>query len=443
MSNFGNMQMGMQPFSFDKDLSLVFKKAGELSKNDEMITPEHLLLAICENSKFKTAFESCGGDIKELKSDLKKYLNDEIGKLNTNFPVESNQFITVLTNAVERMLLSNNKQLKLDFIVEAIINLDDEEDSYASYFIKKQNIDTLELISKLSSNQINEKNKLNDNEKKELFKYVTHLNEYVKTKPDPIIGRQDILKRTIQILCRRNKNNPIHIGEPGVGKTAVTIGLAKLVNEGKVPEKLKNSNIFSLDLGSIMAGTQYRGDFEQRLKSILDSITKFENPIVYIDEIHNIVGAGANSNSSLDASNILKPYLTESSIKFIGATTYDEYKKYFEKDKALVRRFQTIDVHEPSQEETIKIINGLKQYYEEYHDVKYSDEAIKTAVELSIKYINNRFLPDKAIDIIDEAGALTTVDCKPSGYIINKEDIENVISKICNIPKNTVENNEI
>lgn len=293
---------------------------------------------------------------------------------------------------------------------------------------------------------------LNNNLEKEgskkqslIKKFTTNLNEYVKSEfTDPLIGRDDILNRTIQILCRRTKNNPIHVGEPGVGKTAITLGLARLINEGKVPEKIKNAEIFSLDIGATLAGTKYRGDFEERIKKVLNEINNHENPIVYIDEIHTIVGAGSIGGGSLDTSNLLKPYLMEGKIKFIGATTFDEYKKYFEKDKALTRRFQTIEVKETSVEETIKIIQGLKSNYENYHNVKYTDEAIKLAVELSSKYINDRFLPDKAIDIIDEAGSYISMNREDSNEkIIDEKIIEEVISKVCHIPKNTVEKDEI
>ncbi len=260
-----------------------------------------------------------------------------------------------------------------------------------------------------------------------------------------MIGRKDILERSIQILCRRIKNNPIHVGESGVGKTAITLGLAKLISEDKVPEKLKGSSMFSLDIGSVIAGTKYRGDFEERIKRVLDLISKQDKPIVYIDEIHNIVGAGALNGGALDASNLLKPYLTEGKIRFIGATTFDEYKKFFEKDKALSRRFQRIDVKEPSIKEAIQILDGLKKNYEEYHNVSYTDEAIGDAVTLSDKYINDRYLPDKAVDIIDEAGAYVRMHNEDMNeqIIVDRKTIEEIISKICNIPKQTVESSEI
>ena len=279
-------------------------------------------------------------------------------------------------------------------------------------------------------------------------KYITHLNKVVQKNTEPLVGREDIVRRTIQVLCRKNKNNPIHVGEPGVGKTAITMGIARLLNEDRVPEILKGAQIFSLDLGATLAGTQYRGDFEKRLKKILEVLKKQYKPIVYIDEIHNIVGAGSLGAGSLDASNLLKPYLTEGSIKFIGATTLEEYKKYVEKDKGLGRRFQTIEVLEPSTEETIAILQGLKSSYEMYHGVTYTDAAIKGAVELSQQYINDRFLPDKAIDLLDEAGAYYALQQDMSkGHnkktIIDVSIIEQTLSKICHIPKQKIEKSEV
>ncbi len=261
---------------------------------------------------------------------------------------------------------------------------------------------------------------------------------------DPVIGREKEIERVIQILSRRTKNNPCLIGEPGVGKTAIAEGLALRIAQGEVPELLKDKRIVSLDLTGMVAGTKYRGDFEERIKQILDEIKTYDNPIVYIDEIHNIVGAGALNGSSLDGGSLIKGYLLEGKIRFIGATTYDDYKKYFEKDKALVRRFQVIEVKETSIEETIDILEGVKDVFEEYHKVKYTDEALKSAVNLSFKYINDRFLPDKAIDIIDEAGAFVDINReKYSNGLVDNSVIEEIIAKMCNIPKKTIENTEI
>ena len=272
--------------------------------------------------------------------------------------------------------------------------------------------------------------------------YATCLNDELDG-VNPLIGREEELERTMQILCRKDKNNPLHIGEPGVGKTAITYGLARLLNDNQVPEPLLGARIFSLDLGGLLAGTQYRGDFEKRFKKVMDSIGHEEKPIVYIDEIHNIVGAGAVNGGSFDISNMLKPYLAAGHIRFIGATTYEEYKKHFEKSKSLVRRFQNIDINEPDIQECVQILEGLKANYEEFHDICYEEGVLEYAVEMSAKYMNERFLPDKAIDLIDEAGAyrrMHPLDRKQQ--TVDKDLIDEILSRTCHIPKQVVESDE-
>ncbi len=351
---------------------------------------------------------------------------------------------------------SGRDTITIDHLINAIYNL---ENSYASFYLQEQGISLRDMLIQLCHGDVHveyEENKADLEEEEEyeeketgnsiLEKYTLNLTKLAEQRDrDPLIGREDILNRTIQVLCRRTKNNPIHIGEPGVGKTAVTSGLARMIVEGRVPEKLKDAVVFSLDLGSILAGTKYRGDFEERIKKVLQEIKKVPNPIVYIEEIHNIVGAGALSAGALDASNLLKPYLMEGKIRFIGATTYDEYKKYFSKDKALSRRFQTIEVKEPSVEETVDILKGLKENFEKHHGVLYSQEAIRSAVVLSDKYINDRNLPDKAIDVIDEAGSYIVIKRgrHSEPRVIDEKIIEEVISKMCQIPKKTVESSEL
>ena len=419
--------------NINKELSKIISEAGLIASLHEFFTPEHVVLVMCKKEKIRKAFEKAGLNPDRLHDDLKQYIDENIEQ-------SSDVIKTIESQALEKVIINsakiaskNKKEIDVQTFFKSVV---ENEDSYVSYFIQKQNVNPMDVVKELSGD--------NDYEiQDELKQFLTNLNEQAKEHKEPIIGREDVLKRTIQILCRKQKNNPVHVGEPGVGKTAVTIGLAKMINDDKVPEVLKGSTLFSLDLASIMAGTKYRGDFEDRFKKILNYIEKTPKAIVYIDEIHNIVGTGASGESTLDMSNILKPYLTGSKIKFIGATTYDEYKKHFEKDKALIRRFQTIDIKEPTVEEAIKIIEGIKPYYEEFHNIKYSDDAIKSAVELSHQYINNRYLPDKAIDIIDEAGAITTVDEKENGYVVTKQDIETVISKMCNIPKKSVETDEV
>ena len=443
-----------------REVNNILVEAYEFAKknNHEFVTAEHILYAMTFEERFIEVIKELEGDIDKLRRDLLDYLNnyieiDESGKIQ-----ESYNFQQVILRASEQSIYASSNSISMEHIISAIYDL---EHSYAQYYLLEQGIEKRELLYKLCHDQIDDTYYINDDEddnedldnkereskkKEPLIKSLTsNLNEYVKNEyTDPLIGRDDILNRTIQILCRRTKNNPIHVGESGVGKTAITLGLARLINEGKVPGKIKNAEIFSLDIGATLAGTKYRGDFEERIKKALDEISNHENPIVYIDEIHTIVGAGSIGGGSLDTSNLLKPYLMDGKIKFIGATTFDEYKKYFEKDKALSRRFQTIEVKETSVEETIKIIKGLKSNYEDYHNVKYTDEAIKLAVELSSKYINDRFLPDKAIDIIDEAGSYISMNREDSNEkIIDEKIIEEVISKVCHIPKNTVEKDEI
>ena len=444
-----------------REVNNILVEAYEVAKKNkhEFVTAEHILYAITFQERFIEVIKELEGSIDDLRSDLFDYLNNYIDKEDHENIQESYNFQQVILRAGEQAIYSSNTNISMEHIIAAIYELDN---SYAQYYLIEQGIEKRELLYRLCHDDSENIYYIDDEEikddefeieedresskKESLINTLTsNLNEYVRSDyNDPLIGREDILNRTIQILCRRTKNNPIHVGEPGVGKTAITFGLARLINEGNVPEKIKNAEIFSLDIGATLAGTKYRGDFEEKIKKVLNEIAKHENPIVYIDEIHTIVGAGSIGGGSLDTSNLLKPYLMEGKIKFIGATTFDEYKKYFEKDKALSRRFQTIEVKETSVEETIKIIQGLKSNYENYHNVKYTDEAIKLAVDLSSKYINDRFLPDKAIDIIDEAGSYVSMNRKDSNEkIIDEEIIEEVISKVCHIPKNTVEKDEI
>lgn len=453
------------------EVNIILLKAYQEAKerNSEYITPEHLLYAATYDDNVEYAIKECGGSLENLRYNLSTYIKTYIDKIGQGEPQESIEFQTVILTANEQIKYSGKDAIDVDHIISAIYNL---EDSYARYYLEQEGVTKRELLYILchslendiqnsfeddikenfdgnqDSESIEQINNNNDAKKKEdafLHKFTTNLIEKVKEESEPLIGREDILERSIQILCRRVKNNPMHVGESGVGKTAITLGLAKLISENKVPEKLKGSSMFSLDIGSVISGTKYRGDFEERIKRILDLIGKQEKPIVYIDEIHNIVGAGALNGGALDASNLLKPYLAEGKIRFIGATTFDEYKKFFEKDKALSRRFQKIDVKEPSIKEAIEILNGLKVNYEEYHNVTYTDEAISDAVTLSEKYINDKYLPDKAVDIIDEAGAYVRMHNEnlEEKIIVDGKVIEGIISKVCSIPKQTVESSEI
>lgn len=423
-------------------------KAREIAvaNQHEYVLPEHLLIAMCEEASFKEAFESCEGNTAILRQNLEQYLEESMIP-SKHEPIESFGLQQIFIWASEQVQNSGKDEIHLDHLFAGMMQL---PESYCTYFIAEQGVAGNDVLYALCHREQEEETVQSQEESTaavEEEKYITSLNEWVKTHGQPLVGREEIIQRTIQILCRKQKNNPIHLGEPGVGKTAITLGLVARINEGKVPKNLIDAEIFELDLGAVLAGTQYRGDFEKRLKKVLNILGKKKNPIVYIDEIHNIVGAGALGAGSLDASNLLKPYLTQGNIKFIGATTYEEYKKYLEKDKGLIRRFQTIEVKEPTVEETIHILQGIKKHYEIYHDVQYTDEAIEAAAKLSHQYINDRFLPDKAIDLLDEAGAYYRAEWEHEEKlgkkrIIDLSIIETTLSRICHIPKQEVEKDE-
>ncbi|WP_317310133.1 AAA family ATPase [Clostridium thermobutyricum] len=419
----------------------------------EYITPEMLLLVILETEKIKEFLIEKEINIEEMINEIYEEIKENATFVQSEeeSPKESYQFNMLISYAASMALGSGRDSIGLEHIISAFYNL---QESFAKYILEKNEIKKRDILMFLIENNKediefieNEEEEEEDyqtkkSKKRNIDKFSIELTSKAKEgKLDPVIGRDEEIKRTIQILLRRNKNNPIHIGEAGVGKTSIVRGLANLIVKGDVPEKLLNSKIFSLDIGGMIAGAKYRGDFEERIKSVLKDIEKYENPIVYIDEIHTIVGAGALGNNSLDASNIFKPYLQEGNIRFIGSTTFDEYKKYFDKDKALQRRFQTIEIKEPSEEETFNILKGLKEKFESYHNVKYTDEALREAINLTNKFINDRFLPDKAIDIIDEAGALSQM--KEEIGTITKREIEDTVSKIVQIPKEVVEKDEL
>lgn len=412
-------------------------------KNHQYITPEHLLYIITFDNIFETSFKHCGGDIDKLRNDLVEYIDSNFSVVQNAEPQISFNLKEVLNYSEVKARTSEKDVIELTHIMDGIMNL---KESFAVYYIISQGVQWPELLAEMCEYDINDKpidESTDGEEDLSWMEFVTDLTENID-ESNPLIGREEELERTIQILCRKYKNNPIHVGEAGVGKTAIAFGLVKLINEGNVPDNLKNARVFSMDMGTLLAGTQFRGEFEKKFKKIMDGLSKLENPIIYIDEIHNIIGAGAVSGGALDASNMLKPYLTDGKIRVIGATTYEEYNKYFSKSKSIIRRFQKIDVKEPSVEETIKILNGLKEHYEKFHNVKYGKNVIEHAVMLSDKYINDRFLPDKAIDLIDEAGSyrvMHPLDKKVQN--VDKKLIEQVLAKTCNIPKETVESDEI
>ena len=412
----------------------------------EFVTPELFLYVVCQNKVFAKAFENCGGKVKELDYQLRSYFDNYMETLpaqSENTPALSQGMGDVLSFAWSSARNSGKDTVELPHIIHAMYKL---EESYAVYYMRVQGVEQAELLQEMTvayeaSDEV--KGEAGESTQEGFWQeYATCLNDRLQG-VNPLIGREDELERTIQILCRKDKNNPLHIGEPGVGKTAITYGLARLLNENQIPGPLQGAKIFSLDLGSLLAGTQYRGDFEKRFKKVMDSISCEEKPIVYIDEIHNIIGAGAVNGGTFDISNMLKPYLAAGHIRFIGATTYEEYKKHFEKNKSLVRRFQNIDIKEPDIRECVQILEGLKKNYEEFHGISYEDGVLEYAVEMSAKYINERYLPDKAIDLIDEAGAYRRVHpIDQNSQIVCKELIDEILSKTCHIPKQMVESDE-
>ncbi len=414
----------------------------------EFATPELLLLVMCESTGFIRAFSDCGGSVAVLSAELEKYLKEYVETVGDAEPGISTGLSMLLTVAQNSAVNSSKSAVELSHLVHALFSL---RESYAVYYIQKQGVDEISLIQEIISEPdageriptggITESAAQTETDSVE--SYAPCLNDMLENM-NPLIGREEELERTIQILCRKDKNNPLHVGEPGVGKTALTYGLAKRLNDGDVPDVLKGAKIYALDLGSVLAGTQYRGEFEKRLKKILSSIAKEEKPIIYIDEIHNLLGAGATGGGSFDAANILKPYLAQGNIRFIGATTFEEYKKHFEKSKSLVRRFQNVEVKEPSIEESVEILEGLKKKYESFHGVVYGKGVLDYAVQVSAKYINERCLPDKAIDLIDEAGAYRKIHpLSQKRQTVGKDLIDEILTKICRIPKQTVESDEM
>lgn len=438
-------------------LNAAFQSARE--KRHEYITVEHLLAALLDNSTAARVLTACGGGVDDLRKNIDEFLDENVPKLPESNDTDTQPtlgFQRVIQRAVLHVQGAGKKEVTGANVLVAIFA---EKESHAVYFLHKQNITRFDVvnfishgISKMPGDGQSElpapeeaEEASTSPERSPLEVFTRNLNEYAKEgKIDPLIGRAHELERTIQILCRRRKNNPLYVGEAGVGKTALAEGLAKKIVDGEVPDVLKECTIYSLDMGALLAGTKYRGDFEKRLKAVLHQLKKQDDAVLFIDEIHTIIGAGAASGGALDASNLLKPVLGNGELKCIGSTTYQEYRGIFEKDRALSRRFQKIDVVEPSVEETVAILRGLKSRFEEHHKIKYTQQALRTAVELSDRYINDRYLPDKAIDVIDEAGASTHL-LPPSKRkkTIGVGDIESVVAKIARIPAKTVSKSDL
>lgn len=413
------------------------KKA--ISYRHEFITPEHLLSAFLEQSPFANALNMCFCDTQELAFSLENYFTEELESVPADMDYElevSTQLNELIQHAYLMIDYSSAEALNVPHLVQSMLQL---KDSWACHILKEALEEDLpEFISQLISRyeEVEEEDNLQTSpqEKSEPWRnFVTCLNDCLQDH-NPLIGREAELERTIQVLCRKEKNNPLHVGEPGVGKTSLAYGLAARIEAREVPERLLDCRIYELDLGTLLAGTQYRGDFEKRLKTIMEGVRNEGHAIIYIDEIHNLIGAGRTGDGSMDASNMLKPYLESGDIRFIGSTTYEEYNRYFARSKGLVRRFQQIDIHEPSIEETIHIVEGLKEKYEEFHGVTYQPDVIPYAVKASVRYISDRFLPDKAIDLVDEAGAYREIHPIPSGeQIVDKTLITDVLARICKV----------
>lgn len=414
----------------------LLKKAMECCQEhrNEFVLPEHLLLAMLSEDNFVHVLNSFYRPDLLTDSLFRKLIEMETVPEGIDYePEASVQLGKVLDVACQQVLNSSAKSLDIPHLVLGILQ---QEESWACYLLKEALEDkTSNFLSQLISAYEYEdflEEDVNEYKTDEAWKQlVTCMNDLYE-KQNPLIGREQELKRTIQVLCRRDKNNPLHVGEPGVGKTALVWGLTRMIEEGQVPERLKGSRIYQLDMGTLLAGTQYRGDFENRIKQIMDGVQEESgNNIVYIDEIHTLVGAGATGEGAMDASNMLKPYLEGGNIRFIGSTTYEEYNRHFARSKGMIRRFQQIDIAEPSVEETKHILQQLQPRYEKFHHVKYDDEAITFAVEASAKHVNDKFLPDKAIDLIDEAGAAMEIEKQTS--TIGKKEIADVLAKTCKV----------
>ena len=419
--------------------AFTFAQKKAISYRHEFITPEHLLSAFLEQSPFTSALNMCFCDTQELAFSLENYFTEELESVPADMDYElevSTQLNELIQHAYLMIDYSSAEALNVPHLVQSMLQL---KDSWACHILKETLEEELpEFISQLISRyeEVEEEDDLqaSPQEKSEPWRnFVTCLNDCLQDH-NPLIGREAELERTIQVLCRKEKNNPLHVGEPGVGKTSLAYGLAARIEAREVPERLLDCRIYELDLGTLLAGTQYRGDFEKRLKTIMEGVRNEGRAIIYIDEIHNLIGAGRTGDGSMDASNMLKPYLESGDIRFIGSTTYEEYNRYFARSKGLVRRFQQIDILEPSIEETIHIVEGLKEKYEEFHGVTYQPDVIPYAVKASVRYISDRFLPDKAIDLVDEAGAYREIHPIPSGeQIVDKTLITDVLARICKV----------
>ncbi len=440
-------------------------------RHHEYLTPEHILYATIFFDQGRAILEECGVDLDTIKHDIEEHLQKNVPVTKSGEPVQSLGFTGVIERAVFHTEASSKGVVDIG---DVLVSIYDQKDSFGSYYLKKAGITRYELLRIISHGGLSDeeeerpdeaggvsegeraaaatKEKQSVGKKSALALYTRELTQAAKDNQlEPLIGREDVLERTIQVLCRRLKNNPVLVGDPGVGKTAVAEGLAQRIAAAKVPSLLRGYRVYSLDMGGLLAGTKFRGDFEERIKKVLKELEEQEQVILFIDEIHTVVGAGAVSGGSMDASNLLKPALASGKLRCMGSTTYDEFKKFFDKDRALSRRFQKIEVNETTPDETYEILLGLRDRYEKYHEVRYTDEALRAAVDLSAQFINDRMLPDKAIDVMDEAGAYMRILAYKEGRdkaeqaetVIEAGEIEKVVAKIARIPEKSVGATEV
>ncbi len=428
----------------NKELNSVLNEALEFAKKSrhEYVTIEHVFYSLLTNEQAIAVLKKCGADTAFLYERIKTHLDSVFKPLpedNYHDPFETVALARVIDNMITHIKGADKKQANVGDLLAALF---EEERSYSVYLLKQQGVSRLNILEGITEEKHKEDSLIEPKEDGELANYTINLNELArKGKIDPVIGRGDELSRVMQVLCRRKKNNPLLVGEPGVGKTAVIEGLALKIINDETPDILKGATLFSLDIGGLLSGTKYRGDFEKRLKGVLNELEEIENSVLFIDEIHTIVGAGSTSGGSMDLSNLLKPALASGNIKCIGATTYSEYRSFFDKDKALSRRFAKVDIDEPTIEDAFKIVVGLKDKYESHHNITYTNKALRSSVELAKKYINDRFLPDSAIDLIDEVGAsfhIETHDRKS----VTVRDIEAIVAKMANIPSRQVNSDD-
>jgi len=423
------------------ELNEVFSNALHFARKrrHEYLTIEHIVLAIIDSKEGQKLLNHLGVNIDNLLYGLHTYLKKYVPTVDQDIePIETMSLSAAINEMMIHISSSGKKEATIGDMLASIML---QEDSYAKALLEKEGVNRLDILELISHGNLEEKKEIKKEEQEEfpnLESFTVELTKLARDgKIDEVIGREDEIDRVMQILCRRKKNNPLMVGEPGVGKTAIAEGLALKIAKGEVPDAIKGSRVFALDMGSLLAGTKYRGDFEKRLKGVIEELKSIDRAILFIDEIHTLVGAGSTSGGSMDASNLLKPALARGEIRCIGATTHKEYRNFFDKDKALSRRFGKVDVNEPSIDDTFKILKGLQSKYENYHNIKFKDEALQEAIDLSVKYIHDRFLPDKAIDIIDDAGAHFMLRGK-SGQEVTKADIASIVAKTLKVPTENI-----